>query len=143
MCKNSVFNEFGIVDKVTTSSRTSHRETLRSNKIGWCKVYANERDQVTQPNDTLDSETIYPITWSRNKHLETGKRKIKKCCLAHSAWSWWCRFVLNSSRNAWPDHCFFREGSHFLPHNHYVASLKHVYTCPLPNGWQASSIQSY
>jgi hypothetical protein len=35
---NSVFDELGLVGKVTTISRTSHRETPISNKIGRSKV---------------------------------------------------------------------------------------------------------
>jgi hypothetical protein len=35
---NSVFNELGLVGKLTTSSRTSHRETSISNKVGIIKV---------------------------------------------------------------------------------------------------------
>jgi hypothetical protein len=38
MHTNSVFNELGLVGKLTTSSRTSHRETPISNKVGRRKV---------------------------------------------------------------------------------------------------------
>jgi hypothetical protein len=31
---NSIFNELGLVGKLTTSPRTSHRETPISNKVG-------------------------------------------------------------------------------------------------------------
>jgi hypothetical protein len=34
----SVFNELGLVGKLTTRSRTSHRKTPRTNKLGRCKV---------------------------------------------------------------------------------------------------------
>jgi hypothetical protein len=76
----SVFNELGLVGKLTTRTRTSHRETPISNKVGRikvCKRLSSLRrcDQVTQPKAPLDSAAIYPITLSPNKHLETGKRK--------------------------------------------------------------------
>jgi hypothetical protein len=35
---NSVFNELGLVGKLTTRSRTPHRETPISNKVGRSKV---------------------------------------------------------------------------------------------------------
>jgi hypothetical protein len=80
MHTKSVFNELGLVGKLTTSSRTSHRETSISNKIERSKVCKGlsslrQCDQVTQPKAPLDNAAIYPITWSPNKHLETGKRK--------------------------------------------------------------------
>jgi hypothetical protein len=76
----SVFNELGLVGKLTTRSRTSHRKIPISNKVGIskvCKGLSSLRrcDQVTQPKAPLDSVAIYPITRSPNKHLETGKRK--------------------------------------------------------------------
>jgi hypothetical protein len=80
MHKNFVFNELGLVRKLTTSSRTSQRETPISNKVGRskvCKGLSSLRrcDQVTQPKAPLDSAAIYPITRSPNKHLETSKKK--------------------------------------------------------------------
>jgi hypothetical protein len=33
-----VFNKLGLVGKLATRSRTSYKETPRSNKIGRCKV---------------------------------------------------------------------------------------------------------
>jgi hypothetical protein len=76
----SVFNELGLVGKLTTRSRTSHRKTPINNKVGRskvCKGLSSLRrcDQVTQPKAPLDSVAIYPITRYPNKHLETGKRK--------------------------------------------------------------------
>jgi hypothetical protein len=38
MHTKSVFNELGLVGKITTRSRTSHREIPISNKIGRSKV---------------------------------------------------------------------------------------------------------
>jgi hypothetical protein len=38
MQTNSVFDELGLVGKLETSTRTSHRETPRSKKVGRCKV---------------------------------------------------------------------------------------------------------
>jgi hypothetical protein len=38
MHTNSIFNELGLVGKLTTSSRTSHRGRPISNKIGRRKV---------------------------------------------------------------------------------------------------------
>jgi hypothetical protein len=35
---DSIFDELGLVGKVATRSRTSHREITRSKKIGRCKV---------------------------------------------------------------------------------------------------------
>jgi hypothetical protein len=80
MHTNIVFNELGLVGKLTTSSRTTHRETPISNKVGRrkvCKGLSSLRrcDKVTLPKAPLDSAAIYPITRSPNKHLETGKRK--------------------------------------------------------------------
>ena len=80
MHTNSVFDELGLVEEIETSSRTSHIETPRSNKIGICKVCKGlsslrRCDQVTQPKAPLDSAAIYPITQSPNKHLEISKRK--------------------------------------------------------------------
>jgi hypothetical protein len=80
MYLDSIFNELGLVGKLATSSRNSHREIPRSNKEGICKVcrglsFIRRCDQVTQPKAPLDSAAIYPITWSPNTHLETGKRK--------------------------------------------------------------------
>jgi hypothetical protein len=77
---DSVFDELGLVGKLATSSRTSHREIPRSNKIGRCKVCKGSSslrqcDQVTQPKVPLDSAAIYTIIRSPNKHLKTGKRK--------------------------------------------------------------------
>jgi hypothetical protein len=77
---DSVFDELGLVGKLETGTRTSYKETARSNKIGRCKVCKvlsslSRRDQVTQPKAPLDSAAIYPITRSPNKHLEIGKRK--------------------------------------------------------------------
>jgi hypothetical protein len=77
---NSLFNGLGLVGKLATSSRASHRETLISNKVGRSKVCKGlsslrQCDQVIQPKAPLDSATIYPITRSPNKHLETEKRK--------------------------------------------------------------------
>jgi hypothetical protein len=77
---NFVFSELGLVGKITTSSRTSQRETPISNKVGRskvCKGFSSLRrcDQVTQPKAPLDSAALYPITRSPNKHLETGKSK--------------------------------------------------------------------
>jgi hypothetical protein len=37
MHTNSIFNELGLVGKLTTSRRTSHRETPISNKLGEAK----------------------------------------------------------------------------------------------------------
>jgi hypothetical protein len=81
MHTNFVFNELGLVGKLTTSSRTSQRETPISKKLGRskeCKVLSSLRrcDQVTQPKAPLDSAAIYPITRSPNKHFETYKWKI-------------------------------------------------------------------
>jgi hypothetical protein len=75
-----IFDEFGLVEKLVTSTRTSHGETPRSNKLGRFKVYKGlsslrRCDQVTRPKAPLDSMAIYPITWSLNKYLETGKIK--------------------------------------------------------------------
>jgi hypothetical protein len=80
MHTKSVFNEIGLVGKLTTSSRTSHREKPISNKLmrsKVCKVLSSltQCDQVTQPKAPLDSAAIYPITRSLNKPLETDKRK--------------------------------------------------------------------
>jgi hypothetical protein len=80
---DSVLDELGLVGKLETSSRTSHKETTRSNKIGRCKVCKGlsslrQCDQVTQPKVPLDSAAIYPITRSPNKQLETGKRKTPR-----------------------------------------------------------------
>jgi hypothetical protein len=36
---DSVFDELGLVGKLATSSRISHREVPRRNKEGICKVY--------------------------------------------------------------------------------------------------------
>jgi hypothetical protein len=60
--------------------RTPERETTIRKKLGRskvCKGLSTLRrcDQVTQPKAPLDSAAIYPITWSPNKQLETGKRK--------------------------------------------------------------------
>jgi hypothetical protein len=33
-----IFDELGLVGKLATSTRTSHGETLKSNKLGRCKV---------------------------------------------------------------------------------------------------------
>jgi hypothetical protein len=41
MHTNSVFNEFGLVGKLTTRSRSSHRETPIRNKLGRSK-YAKD-----------------------------------------------------------------------------------------------------
>jgi hypothetical protein len=38
MHMKSVFNELGLVEKLKTSPRTSHRETPISNKVGRSKV---------------------------------------------------------------------------------------------------------
>jgi hypothetical protein len=35
---DSIFDELGLIENIATSSRTSHKETPRSNKIGRCKV---------------------------------------------------------------------------------------------------------
>jgi hypothetical protein len=64
---NFVLDELGLVGKLATSSRTSHRETPRSNKIGRCKVCKGlssllRYDQVTKPKAPLYSAVIYPIT---------------------------------------------------------------------------------
>jgi hypothetical protein len=80
MHTNSVFDELGLVGKIATSSRTSHRETPVRNKVGRrkvCKGLSSLRrcDQVTRPKAPLDSAAIYPITRSFNKHLETGERE--------------------------------------------------------------------
>jgi hypothetical protein len=80
MHTDSIFDELGLVRKLTKSTRTSHGETPRTNKLGRCKVCKGlsslrQCDQVTQPKAPLDSTAIYPITRSPNKHLETGKRK--------------------------------------------------------------------
>jgi hypothetical protein len=80
MHTNSVFDELGLVGKLATSTRTSHTETPRSNKLGRykvCKGLSSLRrcDQVTRPKAPFDSAAIYPITRSLNKHLETGKIK--------------------------------------------------------------------
>jgi hypothetical protein len=80
MHTNFIFNELGLVGKLTTSSRTTYRETPISNKVGrskLCKGLSSLRrcDQVTQPKAHLDSAAIYPITRPPNKFLETGKRK--------------------------------------------------------------------
>ena len=80
MHMKSVFNELGLVGKLTTRSRTSHRKTPIINKVGRskvCKGLSSLRryDQVTQPKAPLDSAAIYPITQSPNNHLETGKGK--------------------------------------------------------------------
>ena len=80
MHADSVFDELGLVVKLATSSRTSHRETPRSNRFMECKACKGlsslrRCDQVTQPKAPLDSAAMYPITWSPNNHLETGKRK--------------------------------------------------------------------
>jgi hypothetical protein len=77
---NSVFDELELVGKLATKSRTSHRETLITNKVERIKVckgfsFLRQCDQVTQPKAPLDSVAIYPITRSPNKHLETDKRK--------------------------------------------------------------------
>jgi hypothetical protein len=81
MHTNSVFNELGLVGKLTKRSRTSPRETPISNKVGRskvCKGLSSLRrcDQVSQPKSPLDIAAFYPITQSPNKHLETGKKKI-------------------------------------------------------------------
>ena len=152
MHTNSVFDELGLVEEIATSSRTSHRETPRSNKIGRSKVckglnYLRRCDQVTQPKAPLDSASIYPITRSLNKHLETGKRKTKQ---GHT---FALRIPLDLDDDA---SCFIQAGTLHLiivaswrliicsPIHHYgIASLRHIFTCPLsPNGWQASSIWS-
>ena len=150
MHTDSVFDELGLVVKLATSSRTSHRETPRSNKnrdmqsmqglssLRW-------RDQFTQPKAPLDSADIYPITRSPNNHLETGKTKNLArtyLCLGHPAWSWWGRFMLHSSQNASLDHCCFVKTYNLLPHTPLWDNfIKHIFTCPLsPNGRQASSI---
>jgi hypothetical protein len=80
MHTDSVFDELGLVGKLATSTRTSHGDTPRSNKVGRCKVCKGlsslrRCDQVIQPKAPLDSAAIYPITQYPNKHLETGKRK--------------------------------------------------------------------
>jgi hypothetical protein len=80
MHTNSIFNELGLVGKITISSRTSHRETQISKKLGRSKVFKGlsslrRCDQVTQLKAPLDSAAIYPITRSSNKNLETGRRK--------------------------------------------------------------------
>jgi hypothetical protein len=38
MYLDSIFDELGLVRKLETSSRTLHKETTRTNKIGRCKV---------------------------------------------------------------------------------------------------------
>jgi hypothetical protein len=38
MHTDSVFDELGLVGKLETSTKTSHGETLKSNKLGRCKV---------------------------------------------------------------------------------------------------------
>jgi hypothetical protein len=80
MHTNSIFDELGLVRKLTTRSRTADRETSISNKIGRCKVCKEfcslkQCDQVTQSKAPLDNGTIYLITRSPNKHLKSGKRK--------------------------------------------------------------------
>jgi hypothetical protein len=77
---NYVFDELGLVGKLATSSRTSHRKTPIRNKVERskvCKELSSLRrcDQVTRPKAPLDSAAIYPITRYLNKHLETGKRE--------------------------------------------------------------------
>jgi len=124
MHMKSVFDELWLVEKLATSSRTSYRETPRSNKIGRCKVCKGlsslwRCDQVTQPKAPLDSVAIYPITRSPNNHLETGKKENQArpyLCLAHPAWSWWWCYMLQSSRNASLDHCCFVKTHNLLPH---------------------------
>jgi hypothetical protein len=74
------FGELGLDVNLVTSSRTSHGETPRSNKIERCKVCKilsslRRCDQFTRPKAPLDSTTICPITRYPNKHIETGKRK--------------------------------------------------------------------
>jgi hypothetical protein len=80
MYTDSVFDELGLVEKLATSTKTSHKETPINNKVGRSKVCKGlislrRCDQVTQLKAPLDSAAIYPITRSPNKHLETGKRK--------------------------------------------------------------------
>ena len=77
---DSVLDDLVLVVKLATSSRTSHRETPRSNKNRDMQSMQRlssltRRDQVTQPEAPLDSAAIYPITRSPNNHLETGERK--------------------------------------------------------------------
>jgi hypothetical protein len=43
MQTNSVFDEFGLVGKLTTSSRTSHRETPICNKVERSEIYKGLR----------------------------------------------------------------------------------------------------
>ena len=153
MHTDSVFDELGLVVKLATSSRTSHRETPRSNKnmeSKACKGLSSLRrcDQATQPKAPLDSAAIYPITRSPNNHLETGERKNLArpyLCLAHPAWSWWWCLMLQSSRNASLDRFCFVKTYNSLPHTPLWDSfIKHIFICLLsPNGRQASSIWSF
>jgi hypothetical protein len=127
-----------LLEKLATSSITSHRATPISNKKGRCNVCKGlsslrRCDQVTWPKAHLDCAAICPITQSPNKHLETDKRKIIArlyLCHEHPAGSWW--------------RCFMLPSRHIIcsPINHYViASLMQVFTSPLsPNVHQASSI---
>jgi hypothetical protein len=60
MHTNSVFNELGVVGKLTKSSITSHKETPISNKLGRSKVCKGLNslrrcDQITQLKALVDS----------------------------------------------------------------------------------------
>ena len=129
---NSVFDELGLVVKLATSSRTSHREIPRSNKnMQRMQGLSSLRrcDQVNQPKAPLNSAAIYPIIRSPINHLETGKRKTYQ---GHT-------FAL---RIPSLDHCRFVY-THKCSPIYYdgKASLMHNFTCPLsPNGRQASSM---
>jgi hypothetical protein len=80
MHTDSIFNGLGLVEKLATSSRISHRETPKSNNNKGWKVWKGlsslkRCDQFTQLKDTLDSGTLYPITQCSKKYIETDKRK--------------------------------------------------------------------
>jgi hypothetical protein len=82
MHTSCIFDKLGLVNKkIATISRTSHRQTPRSNKnIGMQSMERIELPKMMQSSypqkASPDSAAIYPITRSSNNHLETGKRKI-------------------------------------------------------------------
>jgi hypothetical protein len=118
---NSVFNELGLVGKIATSSRTSHRETPRSNKIERCKVCKGlsllwRCDQATQSKAPLDSAAVYPITRSAKK---TPWDRLKGKTIPLPCISWLILMMIlyaSLKRNASLDHCCLAKTHKLLPH---------------------------
>jgi hypothetical protein len=147
MHTNSVFNEPGLVVKLATSSRTSHKETPRRNKIGrWkvCKGLWSLYDNVIK---LLNRKPLFYLSYnpvSQQTPWDQLKGKpIKTITFYWASRLIWMMMLYDYSSEmlhliivAW------WRLTNFSPIKHYeIDSLSHIFTCPLtPNRQQASSI---